>query len=72
MRVNQVMFSLVYFSLNSYCVCIRSCPGNCCIQYTPCGDTNSFTLSTLVMDMPDMAMQDTMCTLDYVGIPGEC
>ena len=47
-----------------YSICIRQEAGFCCVQYSTCIETGSFTLST---NPVDMALQDEACTLDYIG-----
>ena len=46
----------------------------CCVQYKACSDAGSFSLDASVQD-PDPATQlaifDSVCTGDYVGIEGE-
>ena len=42
----------------------------CCVQYTPCTDSGSFSLDTMGGGNM-MAATDAMCTLDYIGIPGK-
>eukprot|EP00093_Oithona_nana_P013825 13825.XXX_144505_146013_1 [CDS] Oithona nana genome sequencing. len=48
-----------------YSICIRQEAGFCCVQYSTCIETGSFTLST---NPVDMALQDEACTLDYIGL----
>ena len=52
----------------SYGVCIRQEEGYCCVQYTPCSDSNSYSLDS---SQATMAKQDDMCITDYVGIAGK-
>ena len=59
---------MCFSASNSYGVCIRQEEGYCCIQYTPCSDSNSYSLDS---SQATMAKQDDMCTADYVGIAGE-
>eukprot|EP00095_Tigriopus_kingsejongensis_P002419 maker-scaffold1151_size58901-snap-gene-0.10 protein:Tk02419 transcript:maker-scaffold1151_size58901-snap-gene-0.10-mRNA-1 annotation:"hypothetical protein X777_11146" len=56
-----------------YGICIRQEEGMCCIEYTPCADTNSYSFDAIKMDPADkIAIQDTDCaTLDYIGIEGK-
>jgi len=50
-----------------YSACIRQECGYCCIQYQEC-ETGSFTLDSNANPAGDQAL-DTMCTLDYIGLP---
>ncbi len=50
-------------------VCIRPNAGNCCIKYSPCTDTNSFTIDQNAN--PGTAMLDAACSEDYLGISGK-
>ena len=52
----------------SYGVCIRQEEGYCCVRYTPCSDSNSYSLDNL---HATQAMQDQLCTEDWVGIAGK-
>lgn len=56
-----------HLASQDYGVCIRQEEGYCCIQYTPCSDSNSYSLDSL---HATMAKQDDLCTMDYVGIAG--
>ena len=47
-----------------YSICIRQEAGFCCVQYSTCIETGSFSLST---NPVDLALQDEACTLDYIG-----
>ena len=53
-----------YFSYN---ICIRKESGYCCVQYYPCSDTGSWSISA-----PSPAGTDTgtLCSLDYIIING--
>eukprot|EP00095_Tigriopus_kingsejongensis_P012505 snap_masked-scaffold221_size251850-processed-gene-1.8 protein:Tk12505 transcript:snap_masked-scaffold221_size251850-processed-gene-1.8-mRNA-1 annotation:"hypothetical protein SINV_00302" len=55
-----------------YAICIRQEEGMCCIEYTPCADTNSYSFNAIEADPDDgTAKQDTDCaTFDYIGIEG--
>ena len=57
------------YDFYSYGICIRQEEGYCCIQYSPCADANSYTLDAS-QAAGDGAMQDTLCTADWVGIAG--
>merc|ERR1712238_12155 len=56
----------VHLANQDYGICIRQEDGYCCIQYTLCSDTNSFSLGAPAAT----ATQDTNCALDWVGIAG--
>eukprot|EP00095_Tigriopus_kingsejongensis_P004175 maker-scaffold47_size466558-snap-gene-0.16 protein:Tk04175 transcript:maker-scaffold47_size466558-snap-gene-0.16-mRNA-1 annotation:"PREDICTED: uncharacterized protein LOC658432" len=51
-----------------YSICIRQESGFCCIEYTPCLDIGSFSIDTSEMLL--MAMIDSACSVDYIGIEG--
>ena len=64
------------FLFNRYSICIRQEEGFCCIQYFPCNDANSFTLdngmgTTKAAVAAPKAGHDSICTLDYIAIPGK-
>ena len=69
-EMTQISLSTNSFLLSRYAVCIRQEKNMCCIQYKACADDNSFTLDTNPA-VTDMAMFDSLCTGDYVGIEGE-
>ena len=48
-------------------ICIRQEAGFCCVKYSVCDKTGSFSLATFPAEM---AMSDQLCTLDYIAIPG--
>ena len=52
----------------SYAICIRPEAGYCCVEYVPCADTHSFSLSSL---HATMSKQDDLCTEDFVEIDGK-
>ena len=53
----------------SYAICIRREEGYCCVEYSLCdGATSSYGLSSL---HASQAMQDELCTEDWVGIDGK-
>lgn len=52
---------------HDYDICIRQEEGFCCVQYSVCDEPNSFTLSNAAIEA---AMQDSLCTLDFVIIDG--
>jgi len=56
-----------HLASQDYGVCIRQEEGYCCVQYTPCSDSNSYSLDS---SQATMAKQDDMCITDYVGIAG--
>ena len=60
---------IIFFSLFdfSYAVCIHPVEGYCCVEYQQCSDTNSFSLSHVDAAK---AMQDELCSEDYVEIDG--
>ena len=52
-------------------VCIRRQDGYCCVQYQACpGVLNAMSLDykSTILDAGDI---DTLCSNDYVNIPGE-
>ena len=54
-----------------YSACIRQECGFCCVQYTPCADVpadESFSIDTNLATA--IAQADSVCSLDYIGIPG--
>jgi len=58
--------SQVHLSNQKYDVCIRQEAGYCCIEYSLCSDDNSWSWANSGAG----ALQDEMCTEDYVGIDG--
>ena len=54
--------------LPSYNICIRKENGYSCVQYTPCSEDKSFTLSTITKE--DKGEIGTNCSLDFVEIIG--
>ena len=52
----------------SYSICVRQQEGYCCIEYAPCSDDNSYSLSHIDATK---AKQDETCVTDYVGIDGK-
>ena len=50
----------------SYNICVRKEAGYCCIQYSACSDTGSWSISQIA----STAATDTVCTADYVTITG--
>ena len=57
-----------YFYVPSYNICIRKENGYSCVQYTPCSEDKSFTLSTITKE--DKGEIGTNCSLDFVEIIG--
>ena len=59
-------------SNSRYSACIRQECGYCCIQYRPCTDANSMTLFNNAASpaIVGTALIDSVCSYDYVGIPG--
>ena len=54
----------IYYSVTA---CIRRQEGYCCVQYQVCANViNGYTLS----GQAAIAILDSLCTLDYVSIPG--
>ena len=51
----------------AYSICIRQEAGFCCVKYSVCEKTGSFSLATLPAEL---ANADQLCTLDYIAIPG--
>jgi len=47
-----------------YSVCIRQERGYCCVEYSPCSDTRSFSLGTTTA----IAQIDSECSQDWIGI----
>lgn len=58
--------SQIHLAAQNYAVCIRQAAGHCCIEYSLCSDDNSWSISNSGAG----ALQDEMCTEDYVGIDG--
>ena len=56
-----------FFFISSYAICIRQEAGYCCIEYSLCSDDNSWSISNSGAG----ALQDEMCTEDYVEIEGK-
>ena len=55
----------IYYSVTA---CIRRQEGYCCVQYQVCANViNGFTLSGNAA----IAILDSLCSLDYVSIPGK-
>ena len=58
-----------HLALQEYSICVRPEMGYCCVQYSVCSDTNSWTIyedTTTVMT----GLTDTACSLDFIGISG--
>jgi hypothetical protein len=55
-----------HLASQEYQICIRQEAGYCCIEYSSCSDTSSWTIDNAIA----AAMTDTLCALDYVGIDG--
>ena len=54
-----------------YSSCIRQECGYCCIQYTPCADITGTDATSLdTMQATSVVQIDSLCSLDYIGIPG--
>eukprot|EP00095_Tigriopus_kingsejongensis_P000866 maker-scaffold1675_size31566-snap-gene-0.5 protein:Tk00866 transcript:maker-scaffold1675_size31566-snap-gene-0.5-mRNA-1 annotation:"hypothetical protein SINV_00302" len=55
-----------------YAICIRQEEGMCCIEYTPCADTNSYSFNAIdAISTSQTSILDTDCaTFDYIGIEG--
>ena len=66
-RRGQKVFNFFFFFDFSYAICIRPVAGYCCVEYQQCSDTNSFSLSHVDAAK---AMQDELCSEDYVEIDG--
>merc|ERR1719272_1502012 len=58
--------SMIHLAAQNYDVCIRQEAGYCCIEYSLCSDDWSWSISNSGAG----ALQDEMCTEDYVGIDG--
>jgi hypothetical protein len=56
-----------HLASQNYAICVRREDGHCCIEYSVCSDTNSWTLDSLDATK---AKQDDLCTGDWVGIDG--
>ena len=52
----------------SYNICVRKEAGYCCIQYSVCSDTGSWTISQILA--AGSLATDTICAADYVTIAG--
>jgi len=58
----------MHLASQNYAICIRREEGYCCVEYSLCdGATSSYGLSSL---HASQAMQDDLCTEDWVGIDG--
>ena len=57
-----------HLASQDYSICVRPEMGYCCVQYSVCSDTNSWT--TFKDTTITAGALDTSCSLDYVGIPG--
>jgi len=51
----------------NYNICIRQEEGYCCVRYSVCSDTNSYTLDN---NDNTKAEIDTQCAMDFLGIDG--
>ena len=60
MIIQQLIFS--------YNICVRKEAGYCCIQYSVCSDTGSWTISQILA--AGSLATDTICAADYVSIAG--
>ena len=49
-------------------ICIRQEAGMCCIQYSPCSDSNSWAFDNKVDDDTKIG---TNCSQDYIEISGK-
>jgi len=58
--------NMQHLASQNYNICIRQEAGYCCNELSPCGDTNAYSLS----NSNAMAMQDEMCTADFVEVDG--
>jgi len=59
--------SQVHLAAQNYAICVRQEAGYCCIEYSLCSDDSSWSLANSDVDG---ALQDELCTEDYVGIDG--
>lgn len=59
--------SQVHLAAQNYDICIRQEAGYCCIEYSLCADDNSWNLFNT---HATGALQDDLCTEDFVGIDG--
>ena len=50
-----------------YDICIRQEDGFCCVRYSLCEDSQSFSINNLAADMQAV---DSLCTNDYIEIEG--
>ena len=66
MLVNRIDLSLT--SLFRQNICIRQEAGFCCIQYSPCSDTNSWAFDNKINGETKIG---TNCSEDYVEISGK-
>lgn len=53
-----------------YSWCIRQEAGYCCVQYQACTDANSFSIDSTIA-AAGTSQVDSLCTLDFVTIPGK-
>ena len=69
LTVGQNNFSnKIPFFNSSYDICIRPEAGYCCVEYSLCSDDSSWNLFN---GHATGALQDDLCTEDFVGIDGK-
>ena len=61
----MILQQLIY----SYSICVRKEAGYCCIQYSPCSDTGSWTINQ-IKAAGSLETETTNCAADYVTING--
>jgi hypothetical protein len=61
--------SQMHLGSQEYNICIRQEQGYCCVQYSVCADTNSFSLDQK-SEAADTADIGTYCTNDFIEIGG--
>jgi len=67
-RTKQEIFDSKIETFFSYSACIRRAAGYCCIEYQVCaGVPSAFSLDG---GQSALGSVDTLCTADYVAIPG--
>ena len=62
-KINQKILKITIFRQN---ICIRQEAGFCCVEYSTCSDTNSWTI-----DNTANSKQGTNCATDFVEISGK-
>ena len=59
-----------HLALQEYSICVRPEMGYCCVQYSVCSDTNSWTIHEDDGTAISAGKTDTDCSLDFISIAG--